>query len=264
MKIPKIPKTQKTRILGILIILGFGAAKFPFEQRLTQEHRAAYFHSSDLNIDLRQQLGQMGFLAALSGFRAPVADVMWIQNYMAWERVEWGRMKLLMDTVVALQPRCEMFWDVSAWHMAYNASAAAIDDRKQPLEMLRLKAQMEYFKLGEDYYLRGIQNNPDRPMLYERLGSFYRDKYHDHAKAAAAFEKAAAFPNQLPYLKRAVAFEMAQVPEYYQQAYKRLVSCYHLGEEERVPSLLKWLAVLEEKLNVPSEQRIGIPESPHP
>jgi hypothetical protein len=103
-----------------------------FEERLTQEHRSAYFRNAKLDLDLRQRLGQMGFLAALSGFRSLVADVLWIQAHSAWERTEWGRMALLFDTVTSLQPRAVLFWDMAAWHMAYNASVARSRMRVSP------------------------------------------------------------------------------------------------------------------------------------
>ena len=83
---------MKPRLIAIAILLAFGVVRMRFEQQLSDEHRAAFFHGAQLNLDLRQQLGQMGFLAALSGFRAVVADVLWIEAHSAWERVEWGRM----------------------------------------------------------------------------------------------------------------------------------------------------------------------------
>jgi hypothetical protein len=242
------------------LLLVFGAIRMPYEHRLTQEHRAAYFHGAKLDLDLRQQLGQMGFLAALSGFRALVADVLWIQAHSAWERTEWGRMALLFDTVTSLQPRALLFWDVAAWHMAWNASVAAVQDPKQPREALRIKAQREYFKLGEDFLLRGIQNNPDKPLLYERLGLLYHMKFNDSCKSAEAYARAAAFPNVLPYVKRMAAFRLAECPGHEHEAYEKLLSIYHLGGDERVLTLYTKLAELQEKLNIPEEQRIYRPE----
>ena len=43
-----------------------------------------------LNLDLREQVGQLGFVAALSGFRSVVADFLFIQAHVAWERTEWS------------------------------------------------------------------------------------------------------------------------------------------------------------------------------
>ncbi len=253
----------RTRLIAMAVLALFGAGKMRFEQQLADEHRAAFFHTAKLDLSLRQQLGQMGFLAALSGFRAVLADILWLQAHAAWERTEWGRMKLLFDTVTALQPRAMFFWDMAAWHMAWNASVAAREDKTQPREALRIKAQREYFKVGEDFLLRGIQNNPDRPLLYDALGRLYRDKFNDHAKSAEAYEKAASFPEAPEYDRRFAAYEMAQVPGREREAYNRLTEFYRMGEKERLPTLLRLLRELEVKLNVPPAQRIPKVESPH-
>ena len=107
--------------------------------------------------------------------------------------------------------------------MAYNASVAACEDPKQPREALRLKAQREYWKLGEDYLLRGIKNNPDRAQLYDRLGMLYRDKFKDHCKAAEAYARRAAAARTRPhYVHRFAAYELAQCPGHEREAYERL------------------------------------------
>ena len=253
---------MKTRLFAVAIILAFGIARMPLEQRLTEEHRAAFFHGAQLNLDLRQQLGQMGFLAALSGFRAVVADVLWIEAHNAWERTEWGRMKLRFDTVTALQPRCVMFWDMASWHMAWNASVAALNDKTQPREALRIKAEREYIKIGEDLLLRGIQNNPDKGFLYEKLGALYDQKMHAPCQAAEYFAKAATFPDSFPYVKRLAAFRLAECPGHEREAYDKLVALYKMGEAERVPTLFTKLRDLEEKLSVPADQRIYSPKIP--
>ena len=84
---------MKARILGIAILLVFGVVRMPIEARLEREQRALHYHGATFTLDTRQRLGQMGFVAALSGFRALVADVLWIQAHTAWQRTEWGRMK---------------------------------------------------------------------------------------------------------------------------------------------------------------------------
>lgn len=246
----------------MLIILLFGAARLHFEQALTREHRAAFFHTAELNLDMRERLGQMGFVAALSGFRAILADLFWIQGQTAFERTEWGSMKLICDTVTSLQPRAVMFWDLSAWHMAWNAGHSALWNENQPREALRLKAQLEYWKIGEDFLLRGIQNNPDKPFLYEKLGFLYKEKFRDHAKAYEAYEKCAQFRTAPEYCRRFALYELAQVPGREREAYDRLMALYRVGESERLPTLLKRIQELEEKLSVPVDQRIYIPPSP--
>ena len=246
------------------MLLLFGVIRLPIESRLNEEHRAAFFHGAKLNLGLRQQIGQLGFLAALGGFRAVVADGLWIQAHIDWTRTEWGNMLFLFNSVTALQPRNVMFWDVSAWHMAYNASAAAILDRKQPRLALRLKRQHEYFLIGRDLLERGIQNNPDHYKLYESLALVLRDKLQDHCGAAVQFGKAAQFPDSPTYEVRFAAYELSFCPGHEREAYNELVRLYRLGEKEWLPTLFLRLKYLQETLNIPQSERINIPENQLP
>lgn len=254
------PRSFAGRLLLVFAaLLAFGFAKLSFEQRLTLQHRDAFFHGARLDLSMRQQIGQLGFLAALSGFRSLVADFLWIRAHTAWEETQWGRMALLFDNVTALQPRSLLFWEMAAWHMAWNASIAAREDPKQEREALRIKAQREYFRLGEDFLLRGIQNNPDRYLLHDRLGLLYREKFKDPCRAHEQYRKAAQFPDAPEYEKRFAAYALAECPGHEQEAYVELRRLYEMGEEERLPTLLTKLRELQEKLNVPPEERVYIP-----
>ena len=102
-------------LLGVAL---FGAAKLPAERSISAAHRSLHFRTVALDLGLREQIGQVGFIAALSGLRSLVADVLFIQAHVAWERTEWGRVLLLFRQVTTLQPRGPLFWDVAAWHMA--------------------------------------------------------------------------------------------------------------------------------------------------
>jgi tetratricopeptide (TPR) repeat protein len=245
------------RLLTVLLIaVTFGAAKLPIERGLSAQHKQAYFRGVEVGLDLREQIGQLGFLAALSGFRSLVADVLFIQAHVAWERTEWGRLLLLFRQVTILQPRGILFWDIAAWHMAWNASVAALNDRAQPREALRIKAQRDYFALGKDFLERGIRNNPDRPQLYEALARLYKEKYHDHEHAAEYFEKAARFPDVPSYEKRFAAYELSYCEGREREAYDRLLQLYNMGENERLPTLISRLKFLENKLSIPQDERI--------
>lgn len=242
-------------VVALSLIL-FGAVKLPAELALSTAHRRLHFHGVDFNPGLREQIGQLGFIAGLSGFRSLVADVLFVQAHMAWERTEWGRVLLLFRQVTTLQPRAVLFWDMAAWHMAWNASAAAIRDTSQPRLALRIKAQREYFQLGKDFLERGIKNNPDRPQLYEAMARLYRDKYNDHEHAAEFFAKAAALPDAPGYARRFAAYELSYCEGREKEAYDRLHALYAAGENERLPTLVRRLKDLEIKLDIPLDQRI--------
>ena len=243
-------------VVVLAAVIGLGALKLPIERNLAVLHRQEHFRGVEFNLDLREKLGQLGFLAALSGFRAIVADALFIQAYSAWENTEWGRMLLLFRHVTTLQPRVLLFWDTAAWHMAWNASVAAMNDRNQPRLALRVKAQREYFALGKDFLERGIENNPDRPDLYEALARLYKEKYKDHERASEYYAKAAAVPGAAPWDRRFSAYELSECEGREREAYERLRSLYDEGEKERLPTLIKRMKFLEDKFGIPQEQRI--------
>jgi hypothetical protein len=248
------------RVFVVLLSVAlFGAAKLPAEHALSAAHRSLHFRAVAFDLGLREQIGQLGFVAALSGFRSLIADGLFIQAHVAWERTEWGRVLLLFRQVTTLQPRGILFWDMAAWHMAWNASTAAMNDSAQPRLALRIKAQREYFQLGKDFLERGIKNNPDRPQLYEALARLYRDKYNDHEHAAEFFGKAAELPGAPSYAKRFAAYELSHCQGRERDAYDRLHVLYAAGERERLPTLIRRLQDLEIKLDIPFDQRIPDP-----
>jgi hypothetical protein len=248
---------MKGRILGILVLFIWGIIKLPVEARLEKRMLEARLGGFKGSASLREQAGQAGFIAALGGLRAAVADLLWIRAHMAWQDVQYGRMKLLFDACTAMQPRRVSFWDLSSWHMAWNGAAHVQNHVEDPAE--REKRMHEFFKLGEDYLLRGIENNPDSWELYDRLGWLYRDKLKDPAKAAAAYEEASKRPGRLDYTRRFAAYMLAEIPGREREAYERLLALYNEGEQEWLDTLLKRLQQMERKLKIPLEKRVYIP-----
>jgi tetratricopeptide (TPR) repeat protein len=243
-------------LVALAVLIVVGVLNLPVERNLAALHRQEHFQGVEFNLDLREKIGQLGFIAALSGFRAMVADALFIQAYSAWENTEWGRMLLLFRQMTTLQPRVLLFWDTAAWHMAWNASLAALNDQKQPRLALRVKAQREYFALGKDFLERGIKNNPDRPELYEALARLYKEKYKDHEHASEYYAKAAALPGAAPWDRRFSAYELSYCEGREREAYERLRGLYDAGPQERLPTLIKRLKFLEDKLEIPQDQRI--------
>lgn len=252
------PATWIAVIAGLVV---FGLARLPIERSLENAQQSAYLRAESLNLGLRDQLGQLSYAAALSGFRSLVAAFLWIEAHTAWEQTAWGRMAGLFRTVTTLQPRSLVYWDLSSWHMAWNAAIAAYQDPKEPSEFLRRRAEREYHLLGKEFLEQGIANNPDRYLLQERLGILLRDKFSDHVGAAEAFGKAAAMEGAPPYVKRLAAYELAAVEGKEQEAYARLRDIYDLGPEERKPRVLTLLHELEIKLAIPQDQR-RVPQPP--
>ena len=246
-------------LLAALLLIGWG--RVHFEAALAVEQRTAGLRGSQLDLSMREQLGQMGFVAALSGFRAIVADGFWIHAETAWERTDWARMKIDFDITTSLQPRCILFWEMASWHMSHNATVNVLNN-KGLREAVRIRAARDYLQTGEEYLLAGIANNPDSSRLQEALGSLYRDKFNDHCRAAGAYAKAASLPHARQYVHRFAVYELAQCPGHEREAYGQLVALYKKGEDEHLPTLLKWLGILQEKLAVPPAERVYSPPPP--
>jgi|GEM_PF-147573 len=245
---------MKGRVSGILVLLAWGIVKFPVEARLERRMQDTRLGGYKPTASLRQQAGQAGFIAALGGLRAAVADMLWIRANIAWQDVQYGRMKLLFDTCTTMQPRRVSFWDISAWHMAWNGAAHVENTEKDPVA--RNAKMREFFKLGEDFLLRGIENNPDSWELYDRLGLLYRDKFKDVEKASAAYEEASQRPGHLDYTRRFAAYYLAEVPGREREAYARLMALFHESEHEWLLTLFRQIQKLEASLAIPDGQRI--------
>jgi len=243
-------------LLALVMVLIFGVLKLPAERALTLEQGQSRLEDAESNLNLREKIGQVGFIATLSGFRAMLADLLFIQAHVAWQQTEWGRLLFLFRQVTALQPHVPLFWDMAAWHMAWNASAAALNDPSQPCQALCVKAQRDYLAIGKDFLERGINNNPRDPRLYESLARLYRDKYNDHAHASEFFRKAADCPGAPTYDRRFSAYELSYCQGWEAQAYIQLRRLYDESEREHLPTLLNRLKYLEAKLNIPTNRRI--------
>jgi hypothetical protein len=240
---------MKLALALILILAGFVPAKLKMES-LCQENGPA-----PLSLDLREKIGQSAFVGVLGGFRSVIADMLFIDAYSAWERTDWTSLLLRLRQATELQPRAILFWEMAGWHMAWNAGTAALEDEsKSPATRRRL--QSEYLRLGEDFLLRGVAHNPDKPQLYEALARLYRDKFDDHARAAENFEKASRLPGHASYDERFSAYELSYCPGREREAYDRLRGLYQRGEKERLPRLINQLRAMEERLNIPVNERI--------
>jgi hypothetical protein len=251
-------------ILGLLA--GFGCLKTVAEHHLLTVQRSAGFQLATLSGQTRTQLGQTGFVAALSGFRALMADLLWIRAGSAFDRTEWPRMQMLLHAATQLQPRAVVFWEMAHFHMAYDAAhSMRLNVRQQPSSALRRAAELEYIRIGEDFLKEGITYNLESATLWQRLAELYSRRKNDPVNASEAYAEAARKPGALKFLRRMSAYELAKVPGKEREAYERLRALYLEGEQERLPKLVRLLGQLEEKLAVPESSRVYIhPSAPDP
>jgi hypothetical protein len=247
---------KKRAILGVFgVLLLMGWFRSGGEARMHEQARRAGFHLADVRLDLRERLGQAGFIGALSGFRALVADVIWLEAWTAWSRMEWVRLKVQLEAVTRLQPRCILFWTSSAWHMTHNAAGAMLLDERMA-EGARRRAEREYQRFGESFLRRGLGYNPESPELWTALADLYANKYRDPEQAYALYLEASRRPGSFRFVERFAYFQLAKVRGRERDAYENLRRLYLEDEDNRKPTLLRELGRLERELNIPEVERV--------
>ncbi len=247
---------KKRAMLGAMaVVLLTGWFRVGFEAGLHERARGAGFHLAEVRLDLRERLGQAGFIGALSGFRALVADVIWLEAWTSWSRMEWVRLKVQLEAVTRLQPRCVLFWTSSAWHMTHNAAGAMLLDERMA-ESARRRAEREYQQFGEAFLRRGLGYNSESPELWTALAELYANKYRNPEQAYALYLEAARRPGSFRFVERFAYFQLAKVRGREREAYENLRRLYLEDEDNRKPTLLRELGRLELELNVPEAQRL--------
>ena len=188
----------------LLVVLIFSPVKVLWEGDIHKHARASGLFSAGFNMDMRGKITQDLAVAVLGGFRGIVTDFIWLAAHSNWEKREWFRMKPKLDTVVLLQPHFLDYWDIGAWHMAWNISYDASVNTAEPREAFRLKEQRYWIDEGEKFLREAIANNPDSWQLYFKLGWLLEEKKQDYKQAVEYFTKAAEFKEAPLYVRRQV------------------------------------------------------------
>jgi hypothetical protein len=149
--------------------------------------------------------GQGVTLALLGGFRALVADAVWIRMYVLWERHDLPGTQSLIQLVTAVDPRPIYFWingarilahDFSAWRIeaagGYETAGPAVEERvsreQGSLALSLLDAAMAYHPASAD--------------LWIERANIELHRLHDLAAAAESYRRAWEQPRAPYYAAR--------------------------------------------------------------
>jgi hypothetical protein len=106
---------------------------------------------------------------AMGAFRGLVVDVLWMRADKLKEQGQFFDAKQLAEWITILQPRFAAVWDILAWNMAYNISAAIPASQWQE----RWRWVRNGYELLRD---KGIEKNPRRIILYRSLAWIFQHK----------------------------------------------------------------------------------------
>ena len=255
---------MKRKLLALAVLVVFGLVKLPLERSATQSLRTSRLLSKPIDLSLRENLGQMGFAASLGGLRSLVASITYLQAFTAFENVDWAKVDGLFQLTTRLQPGYGKYWEEASWHMAYNAASSYLNDEKlRPA--IRHQLARDHVRRGIDILEEGLKFAPDDGRLWAELGHIYARRgldilsrkwgTMDAKKAGECYLRG--FKNgALPVYERFGAYELLKVDdiESTRTAYDILKRNY--DHSTRTPGLIHNLKLAEEKLNIPTAQRI--------
>ena len=256
-------RSRLRRAALVALLLGLWAPfKIVWEQHIAREQDFLRYRGAPMSRQLRDELGQGLTIGVLSGMRSVVADFVWLNVTVAWENEEWFRMGGYINLCTALQPRAPVFWNMGAWHLAYNASIAAMEDPTQPNELRRIKASRFWIDRGLEIYKRGIENNPTNWRLWSDTGMLYDKRIKDYQTAAYYYQKASEMPDAPIYLERFPAIMYGEAGND-QAAYASWRALWERLTPQEREMKFHWkekiesnIRRLEQKLSIPKEKRV--------
>lgn len=245
---------MKRKLQAIAVLLIFGFAKIPLEQRVTEDLRQQKLLQPPLQIGLMENLGQTGLAASLGGLRGVAAAIFQLRAHVEFTHVNWARVDELYKLVTRLQPRNPAYWDEASWHMGYNAASYYLYDLSLK-PRLRGKLYEDHLQRGVDILHEGLTFLPDNPKLWERLGDIHFRRTYQFKEAGDAYWRS--FQNGgLNFTERFAGFAYAQASDSasWQKGYAILKRLYDAGKG--TPGLVEYLKLLETNLRIPEAQRI--------
>lgn len=249
---------MRTYVIALLVLVVPAMALAPLESRIHRERNELKYGSARVALSLPERISQNAWIALLAGFRGVVADFVWIEGHDYWESRQWLRQYRSLETAVLLQPQSVLFWDMGAWHMAWNIGYAEQIATNNVTQAQGLKRAQVWHELAEAFLLRGIENIPNRYDLYFKLAYLYEQKFKDDCRAAQYYGKAAAFPSAPSYVVRIYAHSLEKCGDLkgaygvwlnlWTQDHSKVNQAWNLVERE--------LKRLENLLNLPENQRV--------
>ena len=253
-----LPGKAMLRFIMCLFILAAGGALLqPLDRSLTEAEKKAHLQPEHRPVLLgRDALGEQLSFFLLGGLRSLAAEVMVLDATTAWAKRDWPLAERRWQMVTTLNPSRPNYWINAARDMAINAAAYAINN-EQLDDRERVVLSKSYFDRGLKFLEDGLAHHPDSALLYISLGDTYADlnRFPSFAQAAAAYHRAVQLGASGLY-RRQEFYNLCRIRGREREAWELGRKLYE-SPSQRVPSLLCLLFVLQQKLDVPLNQRLS-------
>ncbi len=242
----------------LLVLVVLGVVTRPIEAPAWQVVQA---RQPEMNLEaIEGALGQGLIVGVLGGFRAVMADFLWIRTNTIWERRDRVKLDAMVRLVTTLDPRPEFFWingarmiayDVPNWRIKEEGGYTDVPESRQ--QALDLEQAEQAFVMLER--ARGF--HPDNAKLYLETGQIYLNRLKDNVNAAKWFLLASQQPDA-PYYAARIYGELLRREGKDAEAYDYLKGLFDELPDDpyaQKPIILDRIRELEEALKVPIWQR---------
>ena len=235
-------------VVGLLAAVG--QLRMQFEQQVTTEMKDEHILTPSFDLESRASLSQKGFVASFGSLRPTLAAVTALSSAKHHARSDWAALEEAFESVVVLDPYNPYYWDLGAWHMAYNASSSSQDNSELP-PLARQRLYREWIQKGSDFYDRGIAANPEDLSLRQAKARLWSSPYRitDFPLVAETLEDAFVELDLSPMQQRRVRtdlfYTLLRIPERMQEAYQLGRELFDESPQARYPSLINGLAALQ-------------------
>ncbi len=259
MPLPSVPNRLRPLVAIGFCLLG-GAILLPWKNTLNAGLEEQNLRHAPVPLTGREALSQDIAVFALGGLRSLAVELLLLEAIRAWSAEDWTKLEQIYEQTTVLEPRRLKLWSDASDEMVNNAAGDAQRNRKMD-EHERAKLARYYINRGEQFLLKGLQNNPDSAYLYSKLGDLYSNRFRmpRFGKAVDAYKEAYERLNH-PNLKLKVFYNLSRIRGREKEAWEVGRSLIAEHPDQLYPSVSCILFVLQRELNIPESERMSIKE----
>ncbi|MEX2579085.1 MAG: hypothetical protein WD342_08500 [Verrucomicrobiales bacterium] len=242
-------------VLVIAVLAVFGLIRVPVEERIRDGLVSANLLLPPPGQGAMEQMSQSALIGTLGGLRSLVATYLVLEAFEHFSTKDWEALLRTYNIVTNLEPRDESHWVSVIWHVGINATANMELDTSLP-QFERERRFQEYAWKAVELGERGLEQLPESAAIRQQLAEVYRVKLQDPCAVAELYGEMIGLEGTPPYARRFHAYFLARCPGKEREAYAYLMDLYREGERQHLPTLIKEIKNMEEKLDVPPSERI--------
>lgn len=255
---------RSARVLTVfLALLAVGLLSRPIEAPAWQVVKAG---QPEMNLEgLEGALGQGLVVGVLGGFRAILADFLWIRTNSVWEQRDRAKLDAMVRLVTTLDPRPDFFWINGSRMIGYDVPHWRIREEGGYLEVPEARQHeiaVEQAEQAFDLLDKALEFHPNESKYFLEKGNIYLNRLRDDANAAKWFLKTSQMPDAPYYVARIYA-QLLVKQGFEEEAYAYLKKLY--DDLPDVPEAQKGIVLerirnLENELEIPVWERFRLSE----